>query len=84
MEVPKRGVESALQLLAYTTATATPDLSHICDLHHSSRQRRILNPLSESRDRISILMVPSWFVNRWATLIYSIHQDSGSIPGFAQ
>ena len=21
---------------AYTTATATPDLSHVCDLHHSS------------------------------------------------
>ena len=28
-EVPKLGVESELQLSAYTTATATPDLSHI-------------------------------------------------------
>ena len=27
MEVPRLGVESELQLLAYTTATATPDLS---------------------------------------------------------
>ena len=33
MEVPRLGVESELQLLAYTTATATPDLSHVCDIH---------------------------------------------------
>ena len=33
MEVPRLRVESELQLLAYTTATAMPDLSHICDLH---------------------------------------------------
>ena len=49
MEVLRLGVESELQLLAYTTATATPDLSHVWDLHHSSRQRQILNPLSEAR-----------------------------------
>ena len=30
------GVESELPLPAYTTATATPDPSLICDLHHSS------------------------------------------------
>ena len=29
MEVPRLGVELELQLLAYTTATATQDLSHI-------------------------------------------------------
>ena len=39
------GVESELQLLAYTTATATPDTSCVCDLHHSSRKLQILNPL---------------------------------------
>ena len=33
MEVPRLGDESELQLLAYTTATATPDLSHMCNLH---------------------------------------------------
>ena len=33
-----------------TTGTATPDPSHACDLHHSSRQHHILNPLSETRD----------------------------------
>ena len=44
------GVELELQLLSYTTATATPDQSHICDLHLTLPQQRILNPLSEARD----------------------------------
>ena len=34
----------------YTTATATLDRTHICNLHHSSRQCQILNPLSKARD----------------------------------
>ena len=41
---------SELLLPAYARATATPDLSHVCDLHHTSRQRRTLNPLSEAKD----------------------------------
>ena len=32
------------------------DPSHVCDLYHNSRQRRILNPLSEARDQTYILM----------------------------
>ena len=32
LEVPGLGVELELQLLAYATASATPDLSHVCDL----------------------------------------------------
>ena len=56
MEVPRLGVKSELQLSAYTTSTATPDLSHVCDLHHSSRQLWLLNPLSEARDRTHIVM----------------------------
>ena len=57
MEVPRLGVEKEVQLLAYATATATPDPSLVCDhLHHSSRKRGILNPLSEARDRTHILM----------------------------
>ena len=36
MDVPGLGVELELQLPAYTTAIATPDSSHIDDLHHSS------------------------------------------------
>ena len=35
MEVPRLGVKLELQLPAYGTATATPDASCICDLHHS-------------------------------------------------
>ena len=38
----------------------TRDPSHVCDLHHSSRQLQILNPLSDARDRTCNLMVPGW------------------------
>ena len=55
MEVPRLGVESELQLLAYTTATATLDPSCMYSLCCSLRQCRILNPLSEAGDRICIL-----------------------------
>jgi len=53
------GPIGAVAASLYTTATAMPDLSHICDLHHSSRQRQILNPLSKARDRTRNLIVPS-------------------------
>ena len=56
MEVPRSGVELELQLPAYARATATPDPSHVCDLHHSSWQCWILNPLSETRNRTCVLM----------------------------
>ena len=60
MEVPRLGVESKLQLLAYTTATAaTWDSGHVCNLQHSSWQRQILNPLSKARDQTHIVMDPS-------------------------
>ena len=55
MEVPRLGDESELQLPAYTTATETWDPSSTYDLHYSSRQQRILNPLSEARDQTHIL-----------------------------
>ena len=45
MEVIRLVVKLELQLLAYATATVTPDLSCI----------RILNPLSEARDQTCIL-----------------------------
>ena len=56
MEVPRLGVESELQLSAYTTPKATADPSHLCDPHHSSWQCWILNPLGKARDLTSILM----------------------------
>ena len=54
MEVPRLGVKSELQLLA--TAMTMQDLSLFCDLHHSSQQCRILNPLSEARDGTHVLV----------------------------
>ena len=56
MEVPRLGAESELQLLAYTTATATQDLSRSFDLHYSLWQYQILNPLSKARDGTCIFM----------------------------
>ena len=55
-EVPRLGVESELQMPAYTTAPAIPDLSHICDLCRSFRKHWIFNPLSKARGRTCILM----------------------------
>ena len=49
---------NGLLLPAYARAIATPDPSHVCDLHHRSRQCWILNPLSEARDRTHNLMAP--------------------------
>ena len=46
----------ALQLTAHTAATARPDLSCVCDLHCSSQQHPILNPLREARDWTCNLM----------------------------
>ena len=56
MQVPGLRVETELQLPAYTTATTTSDLRHICNLSHSLQKHRILNPLSEARDGTHILM----------------------------
>ena len=56
MEVPRLGVKSELEPPLYTTATAKRDPSSVCDPHHSSWQHRILNPLSEARDRTCFLM----------------------------
>ena len=63
MEVPKLGVESELQLPAYTTATATPDLSHICKLHCSSGNTRSLTHWL----RLGIKPTSSWILVRFIT-----------------
>ena len=68
MEVARLRVKSELQLPAYATAIATPDPCHICNLHHSSQQRRIPNPPSKARDRTCVLMNLVRFVSaepRW-------------------
>ena len=45
-----------------------PDPSHVCDLHHSSQQCQILNPLNEARDQGCNLMVPSQIRFRCITM----------------
>ena len=66
VEVPRLGVESELLLPTYTTARSDP--SHVCDLHHSSQQHWIFNPLSRARDRTQVLMDTSWVCYCWATM----------------
>ena len=56
MELHRLGVKLELQLEAYTTATAMPYLSRVCDLYHRSQQHRILNPLCAARDGPHILL----------------------------
>ena len=68
MEVPRLGVQSELQLLAYATATEMQDLGLICDLHHSSGQRQIPNQLSKARNQTHDLIVPSK-ICFWCTMM---------------
>ena len=70
-------------LLAYTRTTAMRDPSHICDLHHTSQQHWILNPLSEARDR-----TPSWmlveFVSaapQWEFPHCFLNRPAAMVPG---
>jgi len=67
MDVARLGVKSELQLPVYARATATQDPSHVFDLHHSSWQRQILNPLSRARDQPCILVDPSQVCYRKVT-----------------
>ena len=60
MEVPRQGVKLELQPPAYARATATRGLSCVWNLHHSSRQHWILNPLIEVRDQTQVLVDTSW------------------------
>ena len=74
MEGPRLGVQLELQMLAYVTATAMLDLSHICNLHHSSHKHQILNPLSEARD-------PTQALVGFVSLHHDICSFSVSSPG---
>ena len=60
MEVPRLEVKSELQPPAYVTATAMQNPSCICNLHYSSWQHQMLNPLSEARDQNHLLIDTSW------------------------
>ena len=80
MEIPRLGVELELQLQAYTAATATPNWSRICDLHHISWQYWILNPLI----RPGVEPMSSWIlvgfisaVPQWELLCFLININTG-------
>ena len=64
MEVPRRGAELELELLACTTATAMQDLSH----NTAYTTAQVPNPLSEARDQTCILMVTRWICFHCATM----------------
>ena len=57
MEVPGLGVKSELQLLAYTTATAMWNLTHICNLYCSLQQRQILKLSTGTEQASSCILV---------------------------
>ena len=67
MEVPRLGVQLEQWLLSYTRATATRDWNRIFNLHQSSWQCQILNPLSEAKDWTLNLMVTDQIHFRCAT-----------------
>ena len=56
MEIPRLGVESELQLLVYSTATATSNPSLVCNI--TAQGRRILNPWARPEIKPTI----SWFL----------------------
>ena len=63
-----------------------PDVSCVCDLHHSSQQCWILNPLSEAKDWACILMDTSQILNTLShngNSIFGIFVgwEAGSAPG---
>ena len=76
MQVARLGVEWELQLPCYATATEMWDPSHICNLHHSSRQHQTPDPLSKARGRTHILMDTSWIRFHWATMGSPMHDST--------
>ena len=67
MEVPRPGVVVELQLPAYATATATQDLSLVCDLQYSLWKWWILNSLGEASERTCVCWDTSWIHFRCTT-----------------
>ena len=68
MEVPGLGVELEFQLPDYTTATTTPDLSHVCNLTPAHGNTGSFNPLSKARDQTHVLMDTSRARHCWTTM----------------
>ena len=74
IEFPRIGVQSEPQLQAYITATATPDLSHVCNLSCSSQKCQILNPLmpriKAASSWILVTFLVPWVETRTPYLAY--------------
>ena len=68
MGVPRLGVELELQMQAYTTTQATPDLSYVCHLHHRPLQCWLLNLTSEARDRTRVLIDANQIRFHWGMM----------------
>ena len=66
MEIPSLGVKLELQPLAYTTATATQDLSRVWDLHHSSWQCWIFSHSARPGMEPASSWILVGFINCWA------------------
>ena len=64
MEIAKLGVESALQLKAYTTATAY--LSCICNLYHGNDES--LTQWARPGIKPTSSFILAMFITRWATM----------------
>ena len=67
MGIPRRRVKLELQLLAYITATAMWDLSHICELHYSSWNAR---SLTTEWLCVLCLWFYLYFVNKFICIIF--------------
>ena len=75
VQVPRLGAESERKLPAFAIATATPDLSCVCDLYYSSQQHWIPNPLSRARDRTHFPMDAIGFITaepQWELLDFEL------------
>ena len=68
MEALGLGVESELQLPAYTSATTTPDPNCIWDLQCSLWQCQIFSPLSKARVKPGSSWILVRPLTRWATM----------------
>ena len=74
VEVPRLGIESELQLLAYTTATAMRDLSHVWNLCHRSFARSLTHwarPGIEPSASLILVGIVTPLSHIWSSTIHS-------------
>ena len=68
MVASRLGVDLELQLPVYTIASATLELSCVCNVHHQLMAMPDPNPLNKARDRTPIFMNTSWIRSPCATM----------------